>query len=86
MLDWGLELSLPIERKTIAGKEVYAVAGDALYCCFDTDIDEAFAKAVAQDQPLRIVFRDKGFKNDTAKENVKQLLKQLAPGTEMKVV
>src|SRR5690606_9403138 len=26
MLDWGLELSLPIERKTIAGKEVYAVA------------------------------------------------------------
>lgn len=86
MLDWGLELSLPIERKTIAGKEVYAVAGDALYCCFDTEIDEAFAKAVAQDHPLRIVFRDKGFKNDTAKENVKQLLKQLAPGTEMKVV
>jgi len=86
MLDWGLELSLPFERKTIAGKEVYAVEDNSLYCCFDTDIDEAFAKAVAQDQPLRIVFRDKGFKDDTAKENVKQLLKQLAPGTEMKVV
>lgn len=38
MLDWGLELSLPIERKTIADKEVYAVAGDSLYCCFDTGI------------------------------------------------
>lgn len=86
MLDWGLELSLPIERKTVAGKEVYAVGGDSLYCCFDKGIDEAFAKEVAKDQPLRIVFRDNGFKDDTAKENVKQLLKQLAPNTEMKVV
>lgn len=86
MLDWGLALSLPIERKTIADKEVYAVADNSLYCCFDKDIDEAFAKEVAKDQPLRIVFRDNGFKDDTAKENVKQLLKQLAPNTEMKVV
>lgn len=86
MLDWGLELSLPIERKTILGKEVYAVAGNSLYCCFDGGIDEAFAKEIANEKPLRIVFRDNGFKDDTAKENVKQLLKQLAPGTEMKVV
>ena len=73
MLDWGLELSLPIERKSILGKEVYAVAGDSLYCCFDKGIDEAFAKEVAKEKPLRIVFRDRGFKDDTAKENVKQL-------------
>lgn len=86
MLDWGLELSLPIERKTISGKEVYVVAGDSLYCCFDKDIDEAFAKEIAKDQPLRMVFRDNGFKDDTAKENVKQLLKQMAPNTEMKVI
>lgn len=86
MLDWGLELSLPIERKTIAGKEVFAVAGDSLYCCFDKGIDEAFAKEVAKEKPLRIVFRDRGFKDDTAKENVKQLLKQLAPQSEMKVI
>ena len=86
MLDWGLQLSLPIERKTILGKEIYAVAGDSLYCCFDKGIDESFAKEVAKDQPLRIVFRDNGFKDDTAKENVKQLLKQLAPNTEMKVI
>lgn len=86
MLDWGLELSLPIERKTIAGKEVYAVAGDSLYCCFDQEIDEAFAKEIAKDQPMRIVFRDNSFKDDTAKENVKQLLKQLTTNTEMKVV
>lgn len=86
MLDWGLPLSLPMEKKTIAGKEVYAVAGDSLYCCFDTNIDEGFAKEVAKEQPMRIVFRDKGFKDDTAKENVKQLIKQLSPNTEMKVI
>lgn len=86
MLDWGLPLSLPIERKTISGKEVYAVAGDSLYCCFDNGIDEAFSKEIATEKPLRIVFRDSGFKDDTAKENVKQLMKQLSPATEMRVI
>lgn len=86
MLDWGLQLSLPIAHKTISDKEVFVVAGNSLYCCFDKGIDEAFAKEVAKDQPLRIVFRDNGFKDDTAKENVKQLLKQLTPNTEMRVI
>ena len=86
MLDWGLPLSLKIEQVKIAGKQVFKVAGDSLYACFDKGIDEDFAKAIAQDKPLRIVFRDNGFKNDTAKTNVKQLLKQLSPETEMKVI
>lgn len=86
MLDWGLPLSLKIEQVKIAGKQVFKVAEDSLYACFDKGIDEAFAKAIAQDKPLRIVFRDSGFKDDTAKTNVKQLLKQLSPETEMKVI
>jgi adenine-specific DNA-methyltransferase len=86
MLDWGLPLSLKIEQVKIAGKQVFKVAGDSLYACFDKGIDEDFAKAIARDKPLRIVFRDSGFKNDTAKTNVKQLLKQLSPETEMKVI
>jgi adenine-specific DNA-methyltransferase len=86
MLDWGLPLSLKIEQVKMAGKQVFKVAGVSLYACFDKGIDEDFAKAIAQDKPLRIVFRDNGFKNDTAKTNVKQLLKQLSPETEMKVI
>jgi adenine-specific DNA-methyltransferase len=86
MLDWGLPLSLRMERLQIAGKEVFRVAENSLYACFDTNIDEAFASAVAKDKPLRILFRDSGFKDDTAKTNVKQLLKQLSPETEMKVI
>lgn len=86
MLDWGLPLSLKIDQVEVAGKKVFKVAKNSLYACFDSGIDESFAKEIAKDAPLRIVFRDSGFKNDTAKVNVKQLLKQLSPETEMKVI
>ena len=85
MLDWGLPLSLKIEQAKILGKKVFKVAENSLYACFDEGIDEDFAKEIAKDAPLRVVFKDSGFKNDTAKTNVKQLLKQLSPETEMKV-
>ena len=86
MLDWGLPLSLKIEQVEVSGKKVFKVADNSLYACFDSGIDEDFAKAIAKDEPLRIVFKDSGFKDDTAKTNVKQLLKQLSPETEMKVL
>lgn len=86
ILDWGLPLSLKIEQVDVSGKQVFKVAENSLYACFDGGIDEDFAKAIAKDAPLRIVFKDSGFKNDTAKTNVKQLLKQLSPETEMKVI
>lgn len=86
MLDWGLPLSLKIEQVDINSKKVFKVAENSLFACFDEGIDESFAKEIAKDKPLRIVFRDKGFKDDTAKVNVKQLLKQLSPETEMKVI
>jgi len=86
MLDWGLLLSLKIEQVEISGKQVFKVAENSLYACFDMNIDEEFAKELSSSKPLRVVFRDAGFKDDTAKTNVKQLLKQLSPETEMKVI
>lgn len=86
LLDWGLPLTLKTETLTIQGKEVFKVDTNYLMACFANGVDEAFAKEIATYQPLRIVFKDSGFKNDTAKENVKQLLKQLSPNTEMKVI
>jgi adenine-specific DNA-methyltransferase len=86
ILDWGLPLNLKIEEISISEKQVYKVAGDLLYACFDEKIDEDFAKEIAKNKPLRIVFRDSGFKDNSAKSNVKQLLKQLSPETEMKVI
>jgi adenine-specific DNA-methyltransferase len=86
MLDWGLPLNLKIETKEIRKKQVYMVAENSLYACFDKGIDEDFAKELAAEKPLRVVFKDNAFKDDTAKTNVKQLLKQLSPTTEMKVI
>lgn len=86
MLDWGLPLSLQIVQMRVSGKHVFKVAENSLYACFDKGIDENFASEIAKDKPLRVVFRDSGFKDDTAKTNVRQLLKQLSPETEMKVI
>jgi adenine-specific DNA-methyltransferase len=86
MLDWGLPLSLKIEQASINGKQLFKVNDNSLFACFVNGIDEAFAKEIAKEAPLRIVFKDSGFENDTAKVNVKQLLKQLSPETEIKVI
>jgi adenine-specific DNA-methyltransferase len=88
LLSWGLPLSLPVERKVISGKDVFAVAGNSLYACFDSGIDETFAQALVAEAPLRIVFRDSSFSSDTAKENVRQILAQLGGEfkTEVRVI
>ena len=86
MLDWGVDLALPIEKKAIHGKDVFFVDGDALVACFDAHggIDEAFVKELATHKPLRVVFRDAGFKDSAVKINVEQIFKLLSPGTEVK--
>ncbi|MBH9550758.1 site-specific DNA-methyltransferase [Pseudomonas aeruginosa] len=88
MLDWGVDLALPIEKKTIQGKDLFFVDGDALAACFDAHggIDEAFVKELATYKPLRVVFRDAGFKDNTVKINVEQLFKLLSPSTEVKSI
>ena len=86
MLDWGVDLAMPIEKKVIQGKDVYFVDTDALAACFDKSggIDDAFAKELATYKPLRAVFRDAGFKGDDVKINIEQIFKLLSPGTEVK--
>ncbi len=86
MLDWGVDLALPISKETIQGKEVFFVDGNALVACFDAHggVDEDFVKALAKHQPLRVVFRDAGFKDSAVKINVKQIFKQLSSSTEVK--
>ncbi|HFG6815607.1 site-specific DNA-methyltransferase [Acinetobacter baumannii] len=83
MLDWGLELSLPIERKTVAGKEVFYVAGNSLVACFD-DLTFDVVDEVAKDYPLRFVSAEKSIHLDHDKTNIKERFKQLSPDTEVK--
>jgi len=86
LLDWGVDLALPISQQTIAGKNVFFVDGNALLACFDKGIDEAFVKQIAEHKPLRVVFRDNGFASDSVKINVEQLFKLLSPMTEIKTL
>ncbi len=88
MLDWGVDLALPIDKQTIQGKDVFLVDGNALAACFDGHggVDEAFVKELAKVQPLRVVFRDAGFKDSSVKINVEQIFKLLSPATEVKCI
>lgn len=86
LLDWGVDLSLPIKKETISGKPVYFVDENALAACFAAGIDEALVKALAARKPLRAVFRDAGYGGDDVKINVEQIFKQLSPGTEVKTL
>lgn len=88
MLDWGVDLALPIAKQAIQGKEVFLVDGNALAACFDAQggVDEDFVKELAKVQPLRVVFRDAGFKDSSVKINVEQIFKLLSPATEVKCI
>jgi adenine-specific DNA-methyltransferase len=88
MLDWGIDLALPIAKRSMQGKEVYLVDETALVVCFEGDgcVDEDFVKELAKVQPLRVVFRDAGFKDSSVKINVEQIFKLLSPATEVKCI
>lgn len=88
MLDWGVDLALSISKKSIGGKDVFFVDNEALIACFDTHggVDESFVKELAMHQPLRVVFRDAGFKDSAVKINVEQIFKSLSPSTEVKCI
>jgi hypothetical protein len=52
LVDWGVDLALPIATESLAGKTVFFVDGNALAACFDTDINEDLVKELARRKPL----------------------------------
>jgi len=86
LIDWGVELTLPITREVLHGKTVYAVDGNALVACFDSGVSDALIKDIAARSPLRAVFRDTSFSRDADRINAEQLFRQLSPGTELKAI
>ena len=88
MLDWGVDLTLPITKRTVHDKDVFFVDDNVLAACFEAQggIDEGLVKELAKHQPLRAVFRDAGFKDSAVKINVEQIFKLLSPATEVKCI
>lgn len=87
LLKLGLDLCVPIESKTIAGKNARSVGGGVLITCLDVDIRAsdveplahglvAWYKALAPVCDTTCVFRDSAFADDVAKTNMAAILEQ----------
>ena len=86
LIDWGVDLSLPIVREEIQGKTVYFVDEDTLAACFEDNLEEDFVKELADREVMRVVFKESGFADDETKINIEQIFKQLSPDTEVKAI
>jgi adenine-specific DNA-methyltransferase len=84
LVDWGVDLALPIEKQVIMGKNVFFVDGNALAACFEANVTEGLVKELAKRKPLRAVFSDSSYDNDSAKINVGQIFKLVSPETDVK--
>ena len=87
LLKLGLDLCVPIETRTIAGKSVHLIGTGTLITCLDERIDgeevEPLANGIAQwqtglapDGNTTVVFRDSAFADDVAKTNLTAILQQ----------
>ena len=76
MLDWGVQLSLPMSKETVDGCDIYTVNEGDLVACFSENVTENVVSAMAAKMPLRVLFRDSCFSEDKAKINVFELFKQ----------
>ena len=86
MLSWGVQLSLPMTSEEVDEKMIYSVNDGDLVACFADDITENIVKAMADKQPLRVLFRDSCFARDDAKINVFETLKQLLDWSEEEAI
>ena len=77
MLDWGVKLSLPMSSEKVDGKMIYTVNEGDLVACFAEKVTDSVVKAMADKQPLRVIFRDSCFEQDADKINIYETFKQL---------
>ncbi|CDH46083.1 Site-specific DNA-methyltransferase (Adenine-specific) [Candidatus Contendobacter odensis Run_B_J11] len=87
LLKLGLDLTIPIEQKTIAGKTVHNIGAGVLLVCLAPQITAAEVEPLAlglvdwhqQLAPVgdsQLVFRDSAFADDVAKTNLTAILQQ----------
>ena len=86
LLDWGLELTMPLSVEQVEGHEVFVVEDDALIACFDAEVSPELVRAIAKRGPLRAVFRDSGFASDDARINAEQVFREVSPSTDVKAI
>ncbi|MBS4030553.1 MAG: site-specific DNA-methyltransferase [Clostridiales bacterium] len=81
MVKYGLDLTYPVDKFVIANKEVYSIGFGMLIICLANEITIDIAKGILEivkelePETTRIVFKDNGFKTDSNKTNIKEILK-----------
>jgi hypothetical protein len=81
LLKYGADLSIPLEEHACAGKKVYAAGGGALLLCLAAGITDETVQAITSlkqklnPETVRVVFRDGGFADDSAKTNAREILR-----------
>ena len=86
MLDWGVQLSLPMTQEVVDGKTIYTVNDSDLVACFAENVSEDVVKAMADKMPLRVIFRDSCFAQDADKINIYETFKQKLDWSDQEVV
>lgn len=87
LLKLGLDLCVPIEQRTITGREIHSVGGGVLMTCLAEQITREQVEPLAQGiidwhkelapaGDTTCVFRDSAFENDVAKTNLAAILEQ----------
>lgn len=87
LLKRGVELTVPIEERIIAGKTVYSIGYGALFACLNETIRRenveelahgilAWHKELSPASDTQIIFRDSAFADDIAKTNTAAILEQ----------
>jgi adenine-specific DNA-methyltransferase len=76
LLKSGFELTTPIKKLTLANKEVYSIADDALLICLDKALTSEVIREMAERNPVRVICLDEGFQdNDQLKTNAVLIMK-----------
>jgi adenine-specific DNA-methyltransferase len=81
MLKYGLDLTYPVDEFTVAQKKVYSIGFGMLMICLDDEITTEVARGILakikelSPESSRVVFKDNGFKTDSNKTNIKEILK-----------
>lgn len=87
LLKLGLDLTVPMQQKTITGKTVHSIGAGTLLVCLATEITTAeveslalgivkWYKQLAPAGETQVVFRDSAFADDVAKTNLTAILQQ----------
>ena len=85
LLKYGVDITEPVEVLTLAGSQVYSLAGNYLLVCLEKDISLDTVEAMAALKPERVVCYDDGFADEDVKQNSLETLKR-AGVTDVRVV